>query len=203
MKKHRFTIIVVGMIIGAIILIAFLNATKSTKKNMEPVENQTLIYQGDQNADNEMLFLFDYACHWCSVWINDIYPIIKSDYIDQEELKFRTQAMVYVNDSSLQFANLDQNIKKYAESDYDQIFHQIIVDAESETNWGSEQYINDLLEIYQLDHELLLAEPDLDSIQVSRTYTRALEVDVVPTVYINGVKVEDPYDLSQIETLLK
>jgi len=203
MKKHRFTIIVVGMIIGAIILIAFLNATKSTKKNMEPVENQTLIYQGDQNADNEMLFLFDYACHWCSVWINDIYPIIKSDYIDQEELKFRTQAMVYVNDSSLQFANLDQNIKKYAESDYDQIFQQIIVDAESETNWGSEQYINDLLEIYQLDHELLLAEPDLDSIQVSRTYTRALEVDVVPTVYINGVKVEDPYDLSQIETLLK
>src|SRR5699024_531117 len=146
MKKHRFTIIVVGMIIGAIILIAFLNATKSTKKNMEPVENQTLIYQGDQNADNEMLFLFDYACHWCSVWINDIYPIIKSDYIDQEELKFRTQAMVYVNESSLQFANLDQNIKKYAESDYDQIFQQIIVDAESETNWGSEQYINDLLE---------------------------------------------------------
>lgn len=203
MKKHRFTFIVVGVIIGAIVLIAFLNATKSTKKNMEPVENQTLIYQGNENADNEMLFLFDYACHWCSVWINDIYPIIKSDYIDQDELKFRTQAMVYVNDSSLQFANLDQNLKKYAQADYDHIFYQIIVDAESEPNWGSEQYINDLIEIYQLDHELLLAEPDLDSIQVSRTYTRALEVDVVPTLYINGIKVEDPYDLNQIDKLLK
>lgn len=203
MKKHRFTIIVVGLTIVAIIAIGVFQATKSTRKNMEPVENQVLIYQGDENSDNEMLFLFDYACHWCSVWINDVYPAVKSEYIDKGKLKFRTQAMVYVNDSSLQLANLDQNLKKHVAADYDQIFQQIILDAETETNWGSEQYINDLLETYHLNHELFLAKPDLDSIQMSRTYTRALEIDVVPTVYINGVKVEDPYDLNQIEKLLK
>ena len=206
MKKNRFTIIVVGLIVLAIILIGVLQASKSDRLNMEPVEDQRLIYQGDQSADNEMLFLFDYACHWCTTWMNDVYPTIKSDYIDTGELKFRTQAMVYVNDTSLQLANLDQNLKAHAEEDYLDVFQQIIADSELDLDglsWGSEYYISEVIDSYQLDSELMLAQPDLDSIQLSRTYTRALEVDVVPTIYINGLKVEDAFNLEQIDKLIK
>ncbi len=207
MKKYRFMIFVVAIIVVGITLIAVLQASKSSSISMEPVEGQDLVYKGNGDADNELLFLFDYACSWCSIWIDDVYPTIQTDYIDTGKLKFRSQAMVYVNEASLRLANLDQNIKKHAPETYDQIFHQIIGDTkliESEgLNWGTDEYINDLIETYQLDQDLMTAVPELDSIQVSRTYTRALEIEFVPSLYINGIKLEDPFDLAEIERLIK
>ena len=204
MKKNYLIIIIVGLIIASMILIAVIQSNKSSKVNMEPVEEQSLIYHGDPEADNEMLFLFDYACYWCALWMNDIYPTIESKYIDPGEVKFRTQAMVYVNDASLRLADLDQNIKKYAEDQYHQIFQEIIADSQNEDlEWGSDQYISDLLNNYQLDQDLILSEPDFYSIKLSRAYTSALGVEVVPTLYINGVKVEDPFNLDDIEALIK
>lgn len=206
MKKHRFTIIVVGLIISSIILIIVLESSKSDTRNMAPVEDQELIYFGDEEADNEILFLFDYACHWCSLWANDIYPVIEADYINTGEAKFRTQVMTYVNEASQRLAKFDQNVKNHAAEEYEQIFHHIIADTNAEevvVNWGTDEYITDLIDTYQLDSELMTKEAELDPTQLSNTYNQALQVDVVPTLYINGIKVEDTFDLEEIDGLLK
>ncbi|WP_440895127.1 thioredoxin domain-containing protein [Amphibacillus sp. Q70] len=207
MKKYRFTILVIGLIVAGIILIAILQASKDPRVNMEPYDNQELVYLGDEEADNELLFLFDYACPWCTIWIDEIFPEIEANYIDTGELKFRTQAMVYVNDASLQLANFDQNVKQHAEDQYHQIFSHIVADAnieqDEQSNWGTETYLDELIESYQLDEAMMKEEPEIDSTHLSDVYTDELGVETVPAIYINGFKVEDPFDIDEIQQLIE
>lgn len=202
MKKNRLLIFIFSLIVLSIILISILQAHKETSVNTKPFDDQKLVYLGDEDADNELLFLFDYSCPWCTRWIDEIFPEIESNFIDTGELKFRTQAMVFLNEASLQLADFDQNVKQYAEEHYHQIFTQLIFSQEQLENLETEAFVNDLIEEYQLDETTMLSEPAIDSIQLSRVYTRQLEVETVPTIYINGIKVEDPFDLEMIKRLI-
>jgi len=207
MKKYRTIIIIVALMLISLILIAILRVNMDNSISMEPYEGQELIYLGNEDTDNELLFMFDYACPWCAVWVDEILPELESDYIDTGELKLRTQAMVYVNDAALRLANFDQNIKQHAPDQYHQIYKQIIADTpfdqDGQSNWGAEEYIQELIESYQLDEADMLRDPLIDANELSQVYTQALTVETVPSVYVNGVKVEDPFDLDEIVQLIK
>lgn len=196
MKKNRFTIVVIGLIVASIVLIAVLQATKSSERNMYPVEHQEVVYFGDEEAENEILLLFDYSCHWCVVWMEEIYPIIELDYIDTGDVKFRTQAMTYVNEASARLANFDQNIKDHSPENYEDIFMHIIDDTHPDrevNNWGTDDYVLDLISTYQLNEEIMTSPNDLDATELSHTYTQALSIESVPTVYVNGEKVVEDF----------
>lgn len=206
MKKNRTIIIIISIISLSLILIAIMQATKTEFVNMEPHQDQELLYVGSEKADNELLFMFDYACPWCVIWIDEILPVLESDYIESGELLFRTQAMVYVDQASLRLADFDQKLKEHFPDNYHEIFTHIAleapIDPDISPDWGTDSYILEIIDTYQLDQDKALAEPKLSSNELSQVYTNALSVDTVPAVYVNGVQVEDPFDLDEIIELI-
>nr|WP_239585378.1 thioredoxin domain-containing protein [Amphibacillus cookii] len=201
--------------LSILLIIRYLETSKTETVNQDeevtyqtaPIEEQTLVYIGDEDADNELLFVFDYSCPWCKVWLEEVYPELEDEYIQEGTLKFRTQAMVYLNEASLLLSNFDQNLKNHLPDQYEALFNQVVADVdfeqEKQTDWGTTSYIETLIDDYQLDRELLLQEPEIDAISVTRKYTRELEIDGVPTVFVNGVRIDDLFDIDAITAEIK
>ncbi len=201
--------------LSILLMIRYLETSKTETVNQDedvtyqtaPIEEQTLVYIGEEDADNELLFVFDYSCPWCKVWLEEVYPALETDYIQEGTLKFRAQSMVYLNEASLLLSNIDQNLKSYLPDQYESVFKQVVADADFEqevpSDWGTTSYIEALIDDYQLDRELLLQEPEIDAISVTRKYTRELEIDSVPTVFVNGVRIDDLFDIDAIIAEIK
>ncbi|MBM7541869.1 thioredoxin domain-containing protein [Amphibacillus cookii] len=215
MKKYLIISCMVIAGLSILLIIRYLETSKTETVNQDeevtyqtaPIEEQTLVYIGDEDADNELLFVFDYSCPWCKVWLEEVYPELEDEYIQEGTLKFRTQAMVYLNEASLLLSNFDQNLKNHLPDQYEALFNQVVADVdfeqEKQTDWGTTSYIETLIDDYQLDRELLLQEPEIDAISVTRKYTRELEIDGVPTVFVNGVRIDDLFDIDAITAEIK
>nr|WP_173026406.1 thioredoxin domain-containing protein [Aeromonas sp. Ne-1]AKO69692.1 hypothetical protein [Aeromonas sp. Ne-1] len=166
-------------------------------------EKETIYYEGEETATNEILFVFDYACPWCKKWEAEVFPKVE-ELIGEGTVKYRTQSMVYLNDVSLLLANFDQNVKNYYPNKYTEINQKIMLDGNNHVaDWGTSGYLQGIIHDYKLDENKVLETPSQDSIGVTRSYTKALEIDSVPTVFVNGVQVNDAFNYNEIEELLK
>ena len=218
-KKRVILWSVIGIfIVGIIFILTSLYQNKTTKVEEENVVEQkviatpeilddinikeTIYYEGKETANNEILFVFDYACSWCKKWEAEVFPNLE-ELIGNGTVKYRTQSMVYLNDVSLLLANFDQNVKKYYSNKYSEINQKIMLDGNNHVeDWGTSAYLEGIIYDYELDKDKVLGTPSQDSIGVTRSYTKALEIDSVPTVFVNGVQVNDPFDYNQIKSLL-
>lgn len=206
MKNKKWIISIIGLIfVFAIGAIFILSSQKDNDFNTSPIEEENLVYLGNEAAENEILLVFDYSCPGCKAWVEDVLPELEEDYIQTTKAKFRMQSMVYLNDASLLLSKFDQNLKKYNESEYYQISRRIMSDAQDEDQeiWGTQAYIDEIISEYDLEAKKLLQTPEIDAINVTRKYTRGLEIEVVPTVYVNGEKIEDPFNIREIASLIK
>lgn len=171
-----------------------------------PIEGQQIVYLGEEDAANEIFLAFDYSCPYCKQWMGEVLPQLEKDYIDEGKAKFRMQPMVFLNDTSQRLANFDQNLVHYNKDNYFKIARRIMEEAEHQEeatgDWGTDQYVNNIIADYGLDQEKMLQEPERDSINVTRKYTRALGVETVPSVFVNGKRVENPFDVNEITALL-
>ncbi len=208
-NKAYFIIIAVLLVILLAFLIYYFTNNQTSKESYIQyqtsfIEDETIVYLGKAERENEVLFIFDYSCIWCSRWIDEIFPRIKQ-LIDEDKVKFRTQSMVFLNEASLQLSKLDQNIKEYYPDKYFDIFSQIITDGlrEDLEQLLANNYIDKLLAGHQLDSNILHDEPKIDVINLTRKYTNELNIESVPTIIVNGAKVTDPFSLEDIEKLLK
>lgn len=167
------------------------------------MEDESIVYSGNHTVSNEILFVFDYSCSWCHLWIDDIFPEV-SKLIEKEVVKFRTQSMALLDDISLQLTKFDQNIKEHYPDKYFDIFGKIIADGKdnSYTDLLTDQYIDLLVNNYQLDEDILLAESNINIEKLTNIYTEELALESVPTIIVNGEKVEDPFNFKEIKKLL-
>lgn len=172
------------------------NAAKLNKSDNEP-----LLFLGDTNAENEIIFVFDYSCPYCRDWIIEVFPEIEKNWIETSKAKFRTQSMVFLNETSLILSKFDYNIKEHYPDKYFDWFFDVIKNQEHFLPLD-EHSIFDFVNT-PLDENKINQEPRQDVINLTRIYTRTYDISVVPTVIVNGIKVENPFDINEIEKLLK
>ncbi|MGG0739626.1 thioredoxin domain-containing protein [Niallia taxi] len=173
-----------------------------TKKINKINDNSTMLYQGNKKASNEILFVYDYSCPWCKEWEAKIYPSVVK-WIDQGKVKYRNQSMVYLDDTSLLLSNFDQNLKRYYPEQYFSINQKIMLDGYKEAeNWGSIDYIKYIIKEYNLDSSKVLSKPKQDAISITREYTKSLSIEGVPSLFINGKQISNPFDLEEIKNNL-
>jgi len=164
-------------------------------------DKDLLVYLGDEKAKNEILLVFDYSCPYCHQWTQEIYPAV-DEFITNGDVKFRTQSMVFLNETSLKLAELDQNLKRNYPGYYFDVFFTLM-SSDMNEDWATDTYLNHLITEYELNRDTLFKEPQFDAINVTRKYTKALEIDAVPAVFVNGNRVENPFSLEEIHSLLK
>lgn len=205
MKKKP--LIIIGsifafVVIGAAILLG-ISTTSVEKFNTTPIDDQKTVYLGEESAKNEIFLAFDYSCPACKNWMGEVLPELEEKYIETGKAKFRMQSMVYLNDASLRLSQFDQNLIRYNKDSYYEIARRIMSDAQSQNEaWGTEQYIKDIISEYDLEQETMLQDNEMDPINVTRKYTRGLGIESVPSVFVNGVKVESPFNVKEIESLI-
>lgn len=199
-KTKVMTLIIVSLfIIYLLAIVVTFASTKDQSYNTDPLKNNNFnTFLGDDSADNSILFVFDYSCPYCHDWIKDVFPSIENE-IQKGNVKFTVQSMVYVDSVSLSMSKFDQNLKRYYPEQYFDIFFRLFEDV-NEHEWASEDYLLRLIKEYHLDKELLFKEPEQDVITVTRKFTRELELEAVPALFINQHKVDNPFDLKEIQS---
>lgn len=158
------------------------------------------VFLGAEEAENEVIFVLDYKCPYCKEWYQDIYPLLKEEFIDDGEVKFFVQPQVFLSMESLLLTDFTQKVEVLYPEKYFDLIDRIIKDSDLE-HWGTEEHV------HLLSEDLALSgweevELDYDIISKTRQTTRGLEVDVVPTIYVNGRKVIDSNDFAEISRLI-
>lgn len=178
-------------------------AESETTYKTDPIgDEKLLVYLGEEQAENEILLTFDYSCPYCHEWAITIFPQFSS-LIEEGLVKFRTQPMVYVDANSLLLAKMDQNIRlNYSPDQYYNMFFELMSELNQDVT-VDDTFINDFIMKHNFDKELVLEEPELDVINVTRKYTRQLNIESVPTIFVNGKKVEDAFSLEEIKSHFK
>lgn len=162
-------------------------------------EGETLVFLGGGNAKNEILFLFDYSCPWCTVWVEEVLPSLKK-HIDAGHTKFRTQSLGLLDSTSSKLTEVDQNLKVHYANEYHAFFKDLIKDS-SEIDI-TDAYLEELANDHGLDIDVLLGNTDLNMQLLTKEYVEGFNVESVPTVIVNGKKIEDPFNIKSIESLL-
>lgn len=178
-------------------------ADSETTYITDPIgDERLLIYVGEEEAENEILLTFDYSCPYCHEWAMTIFPQFSS-FIEEGLVKFRTQPMVYVDANSLLLAKIDQNIRlNYSPDQYFNMFFELMSELNQDVS-VDDTFINDLIMKHDFDKTIALGEPELDVINVTRKYTRQLNIESVPTIFVNGKKVENAFSLEEIKSYFK
>lgn len=216
MNKLKF-LLLVG--IGSLLLLTGCkdSNTESTEPEVkqEEIETVDFVYQkydidiedkvklGEKKAENTILLVFDYSCPWCKKWMAEVLPVIKEKYINTGKAKYAGQPIVLLNETSLFMAHKDYSLEKEFPDKYYDLQLQFAKDAEAE-NWGTEEYIQTTLieNGIEADVEDLKTSDYPDPITVTRNYTKNYGVEFVPTLYINGIKLYDAFNLEEIDRIL-
>ncbi|MBU9720076.1 MULTISPECIES: DsbA family protein [Bacillaceae] len=158
------------------------------------------VYLGEESATNEVILVLDYMCPFCKDWLEEVFPKLKDDFIDQGKVKYFSIPQVYLSKQSLALTEFTQQVEETHPERYFELLNRIFADHTIE-EWGSEEYIANVSQEMNLSgwEEV---ELDYDVIRRTRQVTRGLDVDVVPSIYVNGRKVNDMMDYEEIVDLL-
>ncbi len=157
-------------------------------------------FLGSPEAEHTLLLAFDYACSWCKLWMTELLPDIEETLIDTGQLKYYSQAVVLLSQESLRLAQADHAIETLYPEHYFDVQRRFAADSGTE-GWGGEAYIADRLQEVGLAPSILedkRLKDDPDRLRLTRDYTRNRNLQSVPSVYVDGIQVSDPFDLEEI-----
>lgn len=182
---------------GVISIILFLFGC-SNNKDSQTGQNELqddignpIVYLGNEDSPNEILFIFDYECPYCHEWIEEHFSTMKK-WANNGDIKFRTQSMAWLNENSFKLSTIDQNLKLQHPESYFDIFVGLM----------KEKPIENLLAKYDIDLEEVSKEPRVNIVTVTDHYSAEFDLQYVPTVIVNGQKVQDPFSLDEIQSYM-
>ncbi len=157
---------------------------------------------GENDAKNTFVLAFDYSCPWCHKWMMEVLPEIEKTYINNGQANYVGQPLVLLDQTSLQLSHVDHFIEKNNPEKLYEFQLRMANDAEQE-NFGTEEYIIDILSEYGINTDLEeLEKNNPDPISITRNYTKNFDVQFVPTLYINGIKVYNAFNLEEIRKII-
>lgn len=162
--------------------------------------------QGDNNAKVTIVEFADFQCPFCGEWHKEVYPQLKSEYIDTGKARFVYMDFAFLGEESVKAAEAgrcaaDQG--KFWE------YHDELFERQEGENEGA--FADDKLKEFAADVGLDLGQ--FNSCLGSRTHRALIEestskagdygVNSTPTVFINGIKMEGVTPYSQIKQVIE
>ena len=202
-KSHRkllyaFLIVFLLVLFTLVIIEKGKTSGKEISTDMEvsvhQMDEETIVFLGNPEAENEMILLFDYVCPYCYQWMEEVFPFINEKWVESGKVMFRTQCLVLLSETSLQLSKIDQNLKDH----YPELYYEVFFandDINEIDSW--------LEDIKNLDHRLIENEPRIDTLTLTRKYVRTYALESVPTVIVNGEDVDNPFDINMMKQLFR
>lgn len=163
----------------------------TTPINIDLPDNKLL--QGNADSKVTVIEFADFQCPYCKQWHDEIYPKLKSEFIDSSKIKFAFWDLAFLGDESVKSAeaalcaNEQEKFWQY---------HDYLYSHQKGENQGTFADVN--LKVFARD--LGLDVKKFNTCFDSRTYKTAVEestnkageygVNSTPTIFINGLKFE-------------
>lgn len=211
-QKQKTRILVISSIALVVIIFVglFILASKDAAKNTtsgEPVQfnYSELPRLGNEDAPVKLVEFGDFKCPACSQFAGSIKPQIVQDYINEGKaaLYYVNMAFLGPDSTTASLAALSvyhQNKDEFWKF-YDAIFAQ---QGDESKEWATEDFLVSLAEKEKLAVDYELLRKDIQE----RTYADELNRDIqtaskanvttTPSLFINGVKTTDPFNLDAI-----
>lgn len=169
--------------------------------------------KGELDASVTITEFGDYKCPSCKAWEEDILPLLEEEYIDTGQVN-----LVHINtpfhgeESGLASLASESVWENHPEAFWQ--FHQAIYSEQPEVQNHDEAWITleKLIEIANsveepIDLEVLatdiVEQTYVDNVQEDIAMLEQYEVEFTPTIMVDNIKVEDPFDYDVITQLIE
>lgn len=173
-----------------------------------PVKGKAIM--GEKEAPHTIYLAFDYACPWCKKWMLEVLPVIKEEFIDSGEVKYISQAVSLLSEHSFRLATADYIMEKKLPNQYFDYQLSIASDApqdhtKMDNDWGTDHYIKAKIKGLGENYNELFDEKENipDNLTLTRQFTKQYGMEYVPTVYVDGIKISNSFDINEMRKIIK
>lgn len=217
MKQNQLlvlvTLVAVAIVAAFVVLTNQDEPQQASETRGEHVSIQGQPTLGSSDARVSIVEFGDYKCPSCKQWGETIYPKLKADYLDGQDVSFSYINVLFHGQESI-LASLASESVYRQDPDSFWAFHKALYDAQPASAkhdevWVTEERLVELAEA-TTDVDLVAFADDLteESIvleQVSRDdgLVKQHKVAFTPSIMINGVMLEDPFDYEAMKRLIE
>jgi protein-disulfide isomerase len=208
--------ITIGVFILLIVIVLLMN--KQTQESGDisltkqvPIENQPTL--GNLDSPVSVVEFGDYKCPACKQWSEYIFPQLKSDYIDTGKISFTYINVLFHGNESILGSLAGEAIwKQNPEAFWD--FSKALYKAQPENQshddpWLTFEKVMEVAEntvpainLKQLEEDIANKSYE-DAVLLDDQLVAEFQVELTPSIVINGTMVEDPYDYEYIKELIE
>ncbi|PRX74443.1 protein-disulfide isomerase [Bacillus sp. V-88] len=210
MKYLVLLTILVAVILAAIVILNNKAQNKDESLESHPdTNNQPLL--GEKDAPVSVVEFGDFKCPACKAWGERIYPQLKEDFIDTGKANLSYVNVLFHGEESTLGALAAESVFKNDPDSYWAFQKELFNQQPEEDHDAPWITVEKLLEVAgnTTDMDLDQLKKDIEQqtfkkqLEVDNSLVEEFKVEKTPTVIINGVKLEDPYDYERIKSLIE
>lgn len=211
-RTATITIALVALV-GLVSIFAYSNSHQDAASPV--VVQSDYFYEGQPSLGNpeapvKIVEFGDFKCPHCKTWKSQIFPKLKEKYIDQGLAQFYFVNLAFMGPDSLYAAEVGEAVAaqghdlffKY----YDFVYRN---QGPADVQWATEEFLLGLIESHIPEVDFQQLKSDLDERKYAQkvaddiNFASEIGVSSVPTLFINGQKVKDPFDMKEIEKVIE
>lgn len=212
-KLVLFTLGFVALLVAIVFLVNQQDKDTQSNKKAEhpPIEQQPTM--GETDAPVSIVEFGDYKCPSCKAWGETVFPQLEKEFIQTGKATFSYINVLFHGEESTLAALASESVYKQ-DPDSFWAFHNAVFAQQPETQQHDNQWVTPekLVEIAketapeidlkQLEEDIK-TEGTIEEVKKDVDLVKEFNVEVTPTIIINGVVVEDPFDYDAIVSLIE
>ncbi|WP_317955878.1 DsbA family protein [Staphylococcus haemolyticus] len=193
MKK---TILILSMMM---VLIIIMSACSNNNKEKQPPKTK--------NGKILIVEYGDFKCPYCKKVEKNVMPTIKKDYIDTNKVEYQFINAGFLGKDSIVGSRAGNAVQKVAPNEYLTFQRNVFANQKDEDKkWLTEQFLDKEIDKLDITTQQKTDIKKQYKTKNSEAWKKAEEqkeltednnIDTVPTVFINGKRVKDPYKVEE------
>jgi len=206
---RMLTMVTVGLVvlILAIFGIAQLAADGQKEEINRLAQGQPVL--GDPKAPVTLIEFGDFKCPVCKRFEETVFPSLKKEYIDTGKVKMAFLNMQFIGPDSVTAGIAGESIYRQNPQAFWQFYDAIYRNQQDEyVIWATPEFLVQLakqhvsgIDVKRLEQDIRTRKYESD-VQRDMDSGKKLGINSVPTIYVNGKKVENPLDYNQLKQAL-
>ncbi|OME75956.1 dihydroneopterin aldolase [Paenibacillus sp. FSL A5-0031] len=216
-KKSRSLVLYTLVVIVLFVALFAINQATNKKDNVnqttaEAPSTASQPVMGKEDAKVSIVEFGDYKCPSCKAWGEQVWPLLKKDYIDSGKAKFSYTNVLFHGEESKLGALAGEAIFKSNPEDF-WTFHKALFDAQPEVNhdglWITEEKLLEVaktsvptMDLEQFQQSLKSNEVQ-GSLDLDQELVKQFNIKQTPTIMINNIVIANPFDYAAITAAIE
>jgi protein-disulfide isomerase len=200
--------LVAGIFILAMLLLFLLEKAPTDQQAIDfDLTGQPSI--GEEDAPVKIVEFGDFKCIYCKYFEEDVFPQIQKDYIDSGKVEFHFVNKAFIGPDSLYAAFVGEAVYDQNPEAFWDYYHLVYENQGPEDQqWATMEYLLSLVEKEIPDVDITkvveyISTHDMNTvIESDNKLSQEGNVRSTPTIFINGVVVEDSFDYKNIQEMI-